>query len=76
MDPKWNLETNLKDAIDIFLSCFVRVWFQSLQKVLKFFFKEDGYCRIPIRHFFSQSRRLLTKIFESVTTVNEKCRCL
>ena len=33
-------------------------------------------CRIPIRHFFSQSRRLLTKIFESVETVNEKFRCL
>jgi hypothetical protein len=33
-------------------------------------------CRIPIRHFFSQSRRLLTKIFKSVETVNEKFRCL
>jgi hypothetical protein len=34
----------------------------------------DSFCRIPIRHFFSQSRRLLTKIFESEATVNEKCR--
>jgi hypothetical protein len=25
--------------------------------------------------FFSQSRRLLTKNFESEATVNEKCRC-
>ncbi len=33
-------------------------------------------CRIPIRHFFSQSRRLLTKIFKSAETVNEKFRCL
>ena len=33
-------------------------------------------CRIPIRHFFSQSRQLLTKNFESVETVNETCRCL
>ncbi len=33
-------------------------------------------CRIPIRHFFSQSRRLLTKNFKSVETVNEKFRCL
>ena len=38
--------------------------------------KLNQQCRIPIRHFFSQSRWLLTKIFESVTTVNEKCRCL
>ena len=29
-------------------------------------------CRIPIRHFFSQSRRLLTKIFRSAETVNVK----
>jgi len=36
----------------------------------------DGHCRIPIRHFFSQSRRLLTKIFKSAETVNEKFRCL
>ncbi len=34
------------------------------------------WCRIPIRHFFSQSRRLLTKIFKSAETVNEKFRCL
>ncbi len=33
-------------------------------------------CRIPIRHFFSQSRRLLTKIFKSAETANEKFRCL
>ncbi len=36
----------------------------------------DGDCWIPIQHFFSQSRRLLTKMFESVETVNEKFRCL
>ncbi len=36
----------------------------------------DTCCGIPIRHFFSQSRRLLTKIFKSVETVNEKFRCL
>jgi len=29
-------------------------------------------CRIPIRHFFSWSRRLLTKIFKSAETVNVK----
>ncbi len=41
-----------------------------------FFFISVQYsCRIPVRHFFSQSRRLLTKIFESEATVNEKCRC-
>jgi hypothetical protein len=33
------------------------------------------FCRIPVRHFFSQSRRLLTKIFKSAETVNEKFRC-
>jgi hypothetical protein len=37
--------------------------------------KKYSSCRIPIRHFFSQSRRLLTKNFESEATVNEKCRC-
>ncbi len=36
----------------------------------------EGECWIPIQHFFSQSRRLLTKIFESARTVNEKFRCL
>ncbi len=31
------------------------------------------YCRIPIRHFFSWSRRLLTKkVFKSAETVNVK----
>ncbi len=35
-----------------------------------------SFCRIPILHFFSQSRRLLTKNFKSVETVNEKFRCL
>ena len=29
-------------------------------------------CRIPVRHFFSWSRRLLTKIFKSAETVNVK----
>jgi hypothetical protein len=43
--------------------------------VINRFYPKTG-CWIPIRHFFSQSRRLLTKIFESVTTLNEKCRCL
>ncbi len=33
---------------------------------------QDVQCRIPIRHFFSRSRRLLTKIFKSAETVNEK----
>ncbi len=33
------------------------------------------YCRDPSRHFFSQSRRLLTKIVKSEATVNWKCRC-
>ena len=33
-------------------------------------------CRIPIRHFFSQSRRLLTKNVKSAETVKEKFRCL
>ena len=37
--------------------------------------KWEEYCQIPIRHFFSQSRRLLTKIFKSAETVNEKFRC-
>jgi len=32
-----------KNMFDIFLSRFVPVWFQNLQKVPKFFFKEDGY---------------------------------
>jgi hypothetical protein len=36
---------------------------------------EEGECRILIRHFFSQSRQLLTKIFESEATVNEKFEC-
>ncbi len=29
-----------------------------------------------IRHFFSRSRRLLTKNFKSAETVNEKFECL
>jgi hypothetical protein len=39
------------------------------------FFCSIPFCRNPTRHFFSQSRRLLTKIFESEVTVKEKCRC-
>ncbi len=41
----------------------------------KVFFIMLSACRDPSRHFFSQSRRLLTKIFESEATVNWKCRC-
>jgi hypothetical protein len=32
-------------------------------------------CRDPSRHFFFQSRRLLTKIFKSEVIGNWKCRC-
>jgi hypothetical protein len=32
-------------------------------------------CRDPSRHFFSQSRRLLTKNFKSEVIGNWKCRC-
>ncbi len=57
----------------------LRTWIlrhQGSNTFLKIVSVNKKYCRIPIRHFFSQSRRLLTKNFKSAETVNEKFRCL
>ncbi len=61
-------------------SGLVHHWFHSIAKetVQEFLNKpmgarnRVGVCQIPIRHFFSRSRRLLTKIFKSAETVNVK----
>jgi hypothetical protein len=61
-------------TVDMHLGKFVWRFYISFKFL--FYFLRYRVCRIPIRHFFSQSRRLLTKIFKSAETVNEKFRCL
>ncbi len=73
------LHTISSRFVDLFtvVGMFIVQLFKTSPKLLQTEFEECFYgCQIPIRHFFSQSRRLLTKIFKSEETVKEKFRCL
>ncbi len=69
-------ERRLEIARTIGLNCSMTHSPGKIEYNCHYFIMTFRRCRIPIRHFFSQSRRLLTTNFESVETVNEKCRCL
>jgi hypothetical protein len=65
-----------KSMIYFAYSCSNNIRKASLFCLFLFKLQQNIMCWIPIRHFFSQSRQLLTKIFKSAETVKEKFRCL
>ncbi len=69
MGAKLKSKTHLQNTFFDFLSCFLRIWLQSLKKLLKW----------PLKNFFAKKSKKVSKNaefhadFESVEKVVKKC---